>query len=247
MKVIYFTNKGKVRSNNEDSLLVVDTVISEGEFQSCEYKNIEKDNFVLVVADGMGGHAKGEVASRIVLESIKELNPFSSNEDIIKALENARNKLEEYVKVHPEAFGMGCAIAGIWINGNNGIAFNIGDCRVYKLINGKLIRLTRDHSVVEELLLDGIITPEEARVNPQRHILTSAIMGDGYTTQMKIFTTPVDISLGGRFLICSDGLWDELDEEEIKMCISSEEPCEKFLEILTQKPLRDNVSFIVLL
>lgn len=247
MKVSYFTSKGKVRSNNEDSLLVVDTLISEGELQDCEYLEIESDNFVLAVADGMGGHAKGEVASRMVLESIKELSPFSGEEDIKKALENARKRLEEYVKAHPEAFGMGCAVAGLWVSGDKGVAFNVGDCRVYRFINDKLIKLTRDHSVVEELLLDGIITPEEAKTHPQRHILTSAVIGNGYTTKMRVFTMPVDVSLGGRFLVCTDGLWDELNEEELKACMSSEEPCKKFLEVLKEKPLKDNVSFIVLL
>lgn len=247
MKIVYFTNKGKVRANNEDSLLVVDRVINEKNFQSCEYKSVEDDHFVLAVADGMGGHAKGEVASRMVLETIKQFSLISSSEEIIKALESARQKLEEYVETHPEAFGMGCAVAGIVVNGDKGIAFNIGDCRVYRFINGKLVKLTRDHSAVEELVLEGVITPEEARTHPQRNILTSAVIGDGYATEMKIFTTDVDISAGGRFLICSDGLWDELEDKEIEICMSAEEPCSKFLEVLKDKPLRDNVSFIVLL
>ena len=247
MNVAYFTNKGKVRINNEDSLLVIDSVISEENFNTCEYKEVKSRNFLLAVADGMGGHAKGEVASKLVLETLSRSGPLSSSEEVIRALESARHRLEEYVKTHPEAFGMGCAVAGVAVSGDKCIAFNVGDCRVYRFINGKLVRLTRDHSAVEELVLDGIITPEEARVHPQRNILTSAVIGDGYTTEMKVFTTHVDMSAGGRFLICSDGLWDELEDVELEACMSADEPCMEILKAIKTKHLKDNVSFIVLL
>ncbi len=247
MRVAYFTNRGKVRSNNEDSLLVDGDIFSEENFRGCHYRDIGGDSFILAVADGMGGHAKGEVASRFVLETLKELAPLRDESEVIDTLQRARDILEEYAKANPEAVGLGCAVAGIAVNGNVGVAFNVGDCRVYRFVNGKLIKLTRDHSVVEDLVLDGVITPEEARTHPERNILTSAVIGDGYATDMSVFTTRVDISTGGRFLICSDGLWDELEEKELEICMSAEKPCEKILSMLETKPLKDNVSFIVLL
>ncbi len=244
-KVAYFTNKGKVRPNNEDALLVGDRVFGEADFQKCRYEEFEGENLLLAVADGMGGHAGGEIAARFTLETLVQESPLKEKDEVIKALHKARERLEEYVKDNPYLFGLGCAVAGLAIWDRKAVAFNVGDCRVYRFIGGRLMKLTRDHSVVEELLLDGLITPEEARSHPERNILTSAVIGDGYATEMKVFTAEVDISAGGKFLICSDGLWDELEDEEIKMCMSSEDPCVEFLSLLSGKPLRDNVSFIV--
>ncbi len=246
MKVACFTNKGKVRSNNEDSILVGELLFSEKDFRSCECVNVEGSKLLFAVADGMGGHAKGEVASRLVLESLRDSDPACKEEEIREALAQARKNLEEYVKSHPESYGMGCAIAGLVVEGGKGIAFNVGDCRAYRFINGKLVKLTRDHSAVEELVLDGVITPQEARTHPQRNILTSAVIGDGYTTELKVFTTEVDKTAGGRFLICSDGLWDELEDDEIESCMATENPCQELLKVIDTKPLRDNVSFILL-
>ena len=245
MRVAYFTNKGKVRSNNEDSLLVDGDIFSEENFHRCYYKGIEGDSFVLAVADGMGGHEKGEVASRLVLETLKELAPLKDEGEVIDALQRARDRLEEYAEENSDAFGLGCTVAGLSVDGDKGVAFNVGDCRVYRFINGKLVRLTRDHSVVEELVLDGIITPEAAKTHPERNIITSAVIGDGYATDMSVFTTRADISTGCRFLICSDGLWDELEDRELEVCMSAEDPCKDLLNTLKSKPLRDNVSFIV--
>lgn len=247
MKALYFTNKGKVRKNNEDALLILSEVFSEENFSDCKQKDITQDSFIVAVADGMGGHEKGEVASKIVLETLKQLSPLKTEEDIRNVLNTARQKLEDYAKEHSDAFGLGCAVAGMIVNAGNSIAFNVGDCRVYRYINNKLIKLTRDHSVVEELVLDGIISRQEARVHPKRNVLTSAIIGDGNSTELNIFTTEVNMDLGGIFLICSDGLWDELEDEEIQKCISSNNPCEEFLNVINTKPLRDNVSFIILL
>jgi len=248
MRVSYFTNKGRVRNTNEDALLISQKLISGKSLDNCMHESVNNGDFsLLVVADGLGGHKKGEVASKLVLETLKDYKP--SNEDsLIKTLNIARERLEDYVKQNPEAYGLGCALAGLIIKDNKAIAFNVGDCRVYRIINEKLIKLTRDHSVVEELLLDGIITREEARNHPKKNILTSAIIGDGYKTELKVFTTNVDMSIGGRFLICSDGLWSEFEENEIKTLLLSKNPCEEFVETLFEnKSIQDNVSFIILL
>ena len=247
LKVYYYTNTGKVRKNNEDALLVQNEIVSEANFDSCKSLEIEAEKILLVVADGMGGHEKGEVAARIVLETIKEqLQTMNDGEDIKRAIHLAKEKLEEYIKEHPEAYGLGCALAGVLVsNSEEAFIFNVGDCRVYRFINNNLRRLSKDHSLVESLLSDGLITPEEVRTHPQRNVLTSAVMGDSYNHSLDIYVNSVDISLGGKFLICSDGLWDELEDEEINHLLSEESCCEKLVEKLTEKPLRDNVSFIV--
>jgi len=246
MKIQFFTNTGKIRENNEDAILISSEITAEANMNKCEERQIETSEGVFVVADGMGGHAQGEVAAKLTLETIKS-NKIPKNENEIRVLlQKARDRLERYIKETPEALGLGCAVAGMVINQKNGIAFNVGDCRVYELRNGELKKLTKDHSLVVELVKEGVIEEEEAKNHPYRNILTSAIIGDGYKTDLKIFTKNLEIAEKNKLLICSDGLWDELSESEILYCLNAKNPCAIFLKKLSYKPLKDNISFIVL-
>jgi len=244
----YYTNRGKVRSNNEDAILVNDLLICEKDLEKCEVVELETGRSLLIVVDGMGGHERGEVASKIVLETFKEQKENIFNvEDVKAAVKLARDRLEEYVRVNPSAHGLGCALAGMMILENEeAIVFNVGDCRVYRFVNDNLRRLTKDHSLVELLLSEGMITPREAREHPQRNVLTSAVVGDGYASSMEIYVNKVDIGLGGKFLICSDGLWNELVDEEIVEAMRENDSCATLLKRLVEKTLKDNVSFILL-
>lgn len=243
----YYTNIGNVRQNNEDALVVDNIIKSEESFESVESVVLNGDKILLAVADGMGGHSKGEVAARLVLETLLQYKDTITDKDTLKdAINKSKERLEEYVKEHPEAMGLGCALAGVFIlNEEEALVFNVGDCRVYRYINNTLRKLTRDHSLVELLLSDGLITPEQARTHPQKNVLTSAIMGDGYKNTMEIYVNNVDISIGGKFLICSDGLWGELSDEEITQALSSDNTDQELLKKLAGKRLADNVTFIV--
>ncbi|MFN4268795.1 MAG: PP2C family protein-serine/threonine phosphatase [Fervidobacterium pennivorans] len=243
----YYTNIGKVRQNNEDALVVDNIIKSEESFENVESVVLNGKKILLAVADGMGGHSKGEVAARLVLDTLNELKDTIVDKDSLKnAINKSKDRLEEYVKEHPEAAGLGCALAGMLVlNDEEALIFNVGDCRVYRYVNNTLRKLTRDHSLVEALLSDGLITPEEARTHPQKNVLTSAIMGDGYQHTMEIYVNNVYISIGGTFLICSDGLWGELSDEEIVQALSNDNSSQELLEKLSNKKLSDNVTFIV--
>jgi len=282
----YYTNVGKVRKNNEDALLVMDEIISEESLDECKEGQQEGQEFLFVVADGMGGHEKGEVASRIVLESMKsnkdkayenieevlnkakkELdkyakeNPSAFNmgcavagivirkdkayENIEEVLNKAKKELDKYAKENPSAFNMGCAVAGIVIRKDKAKVFNVGDCRVYRFINNRLIRLTKDHSMVEKLVSEGVIDEDQVRTHPKRNILTSAIMADLSEHITEIYVNEIDIFDGDTFLICSDGVWDELENEEIKEALFTRQTCE-LLDKMSKTPQRDNFSFIIL-
>jgi len=240
----FYTNVGKVRQNNEDALLVINKVYSEENFEDCKSEFVQGEEFIFVVADGMGGHSKGEVASRLTLESLLE-NKKRVFENPEEVLQLSKRKLDEYAMNNPSALGLGCAVAGIVLKGGIAKVFNAGDCRVYRFINSKLIRLTKDHSVVERLLSLGVINESEAKHHPQRHVLISCIIGDPDSEINEIFINEVEIYEDDVFLICSDGLWDELNEEEIKTALSEKEPCKAFLSLLSEKPLKDNLSFII--
>jgi len=248
MKILYnlYTNKGKIRQNNEDGILAMDELYLEENFDSYKEAIIETNQFLFVVSDGMGGHSKGEVATKIVLEAIRE-KKAKLYENIEDVLQESKNRLNDYIKNHSDSYGLGCAIAGLTIQNENAKIFNVGDCRVYKYVGSKLIRMSKDHSVVEELLSDGLIQESEVRNHPKRSVLTSAIMGDDSEEIPKITVKEIEeVFTDDVFLICSDGLWDELEDEEIKASLRSEKPSEALIQTLNQKPLKDNVSFIYL-
>jgi len=137
-------------------------------------------------------------------------------------------------------------LAGLVIREGLAKVFNVGDCRVYRFINGNLVKLTIDHSVVEKLLLEGSISEEEAKHHPKRNVLTSAILGDLSDVIPEVYITEVELFEEDMFFLCSDGVWGELEKEEIKECLSKEKPCESLLDVLKAKPLKDNLSFAIL-
>jgi len=247
MEIAYFTNVGNVRKNNEDALLIQDKIVWNISLNKVYFEYIDSDYILLAVADGMGGHKKGELAARITLETLRKLKPKTLDE-IKQSIEEARKKLEMYVKEFPSAMGLGTALAGLVKNGYRGIVFNVGDCRVYKKIGKFLRRLTKDHTLVEELIDRGLLTEEEAKFFPNKNVLTSAVIGDNYQTKMDIYLKEISIKKNDIYLICSDGLWEVFEKEELERLFNSEdlrEISENILKELKGKVLRDNVSFIL--
>ena len=243
-----YTGAGKQRTHNEDALLISNELLFDLTLEKPKEIILNDFTGILSVFDGIGGHSKGEVAARIVGETLKGQIPLEEN-DLKKLLLLARQNLEEYVKQNPENSGLGCAVAGLTINNNEALVFNIGDCRVYRKNGRFLEKLTHDHSIVEELTNRGVIAEADINIHPLKNTLTSAVVGDGYNSNMEIYTKNLHIFKNDVFLICSDGLWGEflIDElEEIFSSDSLELVNSKLLASLLTKPLKDNVSYLLI-
>lgn len=192
------TDVGHVRTLNEDAFL-----------------NGER---VWVVADGMGGHAAGDVASRLAIESLRELDGTGELKParVNAAVARANAAVVAHGSQHPEARGMGTTVTGLAEVIVGGVphwaVFNVGDSRVYRYAGGALQRATVDHSEVEELLAEGLIDAEQARIHPARHIITRSV-GMRPAPSVDLWVLPQ--TPGERFLLCSDGLTSELDDDEI--------------------------------
>lgn len=245
IKTLIYTNLGNYRQNNEDAVLLNDEIVFEKSMEEPKFYELNDGYVLAAVSDGMGGYAKGEVAAKITLESLKELKPKNEKE-IRRAIIAARDKLDEYVKKNSSGFGMGCALAGLVAENGKAVAFNTGDCRVYRFIGNRIAKITIDHSIVQELILNGIITEEEEKTHPERNILTSAVAGDNGLTPLEIYTVLLDILTKDKFLICSDGLWEELSKNEIEEFLKTGDKAEFIKTIIKNKPLMDNISFIIL-
>jgi protein phosphatase len=221
------TSVGRVRQVNEDNYLAVPPLF--------------------VVADGMGGHGSGDVASRIAIEEMTRcvaLRPLFA-EAVLTALEHANREIID----RDEANRMGTTITGLagleTAGGDHLMVFNVGDSRVYRLAGGRLQQLTVDHSEVQELVLAGVITREQARTHPRRNIVTRALGSDPALLADHWLLPAVT---GERFLVCSDGLFGELPDDEIHPLLSAGTPqqaAEALVAAAYQAGGRDNITVVI--
>jgi protein phosphatase len=191
------TDVGRVRSNNQDQLLVASPLFA--------------------VADGMGGHAAGEVASLTAIEALKSaFNGDRSPEALVEAAEQANRSVWDRAQADPGLRGMGTtlvALALVDAEGEQRLAIiNVGDSRLYLLRDGELEQLTTDHSLVQELIDDGQLSEAEADYHPQRHVLTRALGVDRDVNVDCLQILPVR---GDRYLLCSDGLSREVSDSQL--------------------------------
>lgn len=171
---------------------------------------------IFCVADGMGGHAAGDIASDLTIQVLAALEHEPLTRDALRrGIRQANDRVLEYAAGHPEATGLGTTVAGVaeldepayhWA------IFHVGDSRVYTFEDGVLQQLTVDHSEVAELIAAGTITTAEARNHPSRHIITRAV-GEWPAPELDILLLPAGSDR--RFLICSDGLTGELEDEQV--------------------------------
>ncbi len=222
------TDVGRVREHNEDSYLV---------------------NFPLfAVADGMGGHAAGEVASTIAVSSLAEAGLTKPDPDALgAAIEAANIAVLDGVDEGIGRPGMGTTCTAVVIDGTRMAVGHVGDSRAYLLHEGKLLRVTHDHSFVEELVEAGEITPEEARVHPSRSIITRAL---GSERSMRADSFLVDVTLGDRILLCSDGLSSMISDDVIEEAmVTSPAPqacADRLVDLALGAGGLDNVTVIVI-
>jgi serine/threonine protein phosphatase PrpC len=227
------TDPGRVRASNEDSYLVAPNLF--------------------VVADGMGGHAAGEVASAIAVGEFRALaeQPELRVEAIAEAIARANQHILHSGTQHETRAGMGTTLAGLGVVRAGGSAhwavFNVGDSRVYHYVHGELHQVSVDHSEVQDLISAGYITPDEAKTHPDRNVVTRSLGTDPAPVPDMWVFPPV---AGERFLICSDGLPRELDDDEIKTILYAETVAQQAATALVARAVEagghDNITAVVI-
>ncbi|WP_232547670.1 PP2C family protein-serine/threonine phosphatase [Propioniciclava soli] len=205
-----------------------------------------------VVADGMGGHAAGDVASRLVIEELRTLDAQGDLRpaDLVAGITRANGAVVAHGRRHDDARGLGTTVTGVAVVTVAGephwAIFNVGDSRVYRAAAGQLARATIDHSETEELVLEGVITPEEARTHRARNVITRSLGMPG-EPQVDLWLLPQ--TPGERFLVCSDGLNSELDDLVIADVLATHPDAEPAARALVDAAVRhggrDNVTAIV--
>ncbi|MDO5622820.1 MAG: protein phosphatase 2C domain-containing protein [Paracoccus sp. (in: a-proteobacteria)] len=225
------THTGCVRTHNEDSIAAV------------------PDLGLWVVADGMGGHDAGDIASRLIVEELSSIGvPVSAQDQRARALERL-DRAHRRIQDHAAAGGlpvMGATLATLLIYGRELTCIWAGDSRIYLWRSGNLTPLTRDHSRVAQLIASGDLTEEQARSRPDRNVITRAV---GAGIELEPETTGGTVMPQDRLLLCSDGLTEHLSDDELATILAGPVPPQQIADHLLQETLKrgakDNVSIIV--
>lgn len=233
------THIGRFRRDNEDAFVVVDGLY--------------------MVADGMGGHSAGEVASALTVATLKDAYLIHADpntkpglrtpEQVAEAIALANTAVFVEALDDPSKSGMGTTLTGIVVTEpekNAVVVVNVGDSRTYLWRNGEFHQVTKDHSHVQTLVDRGAITPAEARVHYQRNIVLRAI---GIDAEVHVDLFPLTVENGDRFIMCSDGLVDEADDDEIINEIRLQERpqdlAERLVQLANDNGGRDNITVVV--
>ena len=211
---------------------------------------IEDERFkIYLVADGMGGHNAGEIASKLAVKSIIRYLLEHSEEDenlLLNAVKYANNEIYEISQKNDKCKGMGTTITGCFIKGDMIQVVNVGDSCCFSIKDNEIKKVTKDHSWVQELIDAGAITEEEGRVHPKKNIITRAL---GTNSSVKIDIFNIDKSESSMFLLFSDGLSNEVRKEEmieiVNKCKDFNEACEKLVDLAKSRGGKDNITVLL--
>ena len=241
MKAYGITDKGKVRQINQDAFLF--------------HVEEEQDRAVVVLCDGMGGERAGEVASQLAASAFLEhvLKAFALSE-VPLAVDIARESAA-WANLHVfdqasrniDYSGMGTTLVAAIINGHDAAVVNVGDSRCYWLAEGQIQQVTRDHSWVQEMVDQGVLTPVEARSHPRKNLITRAV---GHQRRIRSDIFRLDLRRGDVLLLCSDGLSNLISEDEIGECLMDggdiRSQCSQLLRTALDRGAPDNVTILAL-
>ena len=227
MQIYSRTHRGLVRATNQDAILIRYNLFG--------------------VADGMGGHLGGETASNLAVQVVGNMlaNKIPAETTLRIGVEAANRRVFEKQKYDFALRGMGTTLTILWEGKQHVFVAHVGDSRAYLLRNGVLSRMTEDHSVVGEMLRSNAITSEQAKAHPYRNVITRAI---GTAALIEVDVTKVEKKPGDLWMICSDGLINKIDDDEIQTVLSEsecEEAVEKLLEMTLERGAEDNVSILL--
>lgn len=243
------SDTGKIYEHNEDSVFAYSRPENKGDILA-----------LLIVADGIGGHKAGEVASQLAIKIIHgEFEQYIEDDSAISsplqmetflqnAIQKANSAIYDYAKEYPiEADNLGCTLTCTIIRGDVSVIANVGDSRTYHLRNKELQQVTDDHSLVAEMVKKGIVAPEDVFTHPYRSVITRAL---GNENEVEVDVKIRLLEKGDRLLLCSDGLWEMLkSDEKISKYLQSGNPLETIAKDLIQDANdnggADNISVVI--
>jgi PPM family protein phosphatase len=242
LKAVALSDVGCVRTNNEDATRFIRPATREVQLSK---------GYLAIVADGMGGHAAGEVASQMATEIISKTyyqREEGPEDSLYFALAKANRMIWQAASRNARQKGMGTTCTTVAIRENSLYVAHVGDSRAYLYKSGQIIRLTTDHTYVQKLVNEGIIKPSEAETHPERNVLTRA-MGTHNKVDIDIAKAAYTFEAGDRLLLCSDGLYDYLSDDEMAEWLNLEvlnEAAQQMIELAKVRGGHDNITVMLI-
>lgn len=239
MNIWGITHRGVVRTENQDSFAV---------------HTMSETQVLGVVCDGMGGARAGKVASTMAVEAFNELftelwrgGALSADKMLESAASHANETVHRRSTTDNECYGMGTTMVALLLDGAHATILNEGDSRAYHITPESITRVTRDHSLVEDMVLRGDLTPDEARFHPNKNLITRAL---GAEPDLHADLFELDVHEGEFFVLCSDGLSNVVSDQEILYEVlhdgAAEDCCQRLLDIAIKRGAPDNVTVVLI-
>lgn len=236
------TDVGCARETNEDC----------GRFvSSADPAVASRKGVLMLVADGVGGNSAGEVASRTAADVIGRVyydHEGDTQAALVEALRAANSAIREAASADPALAGMGTTCSALAVKGGFAFSANVGDSRVYLVRDGHIYLMTEDDSVVGAMVRNGLLTRAQARRHPDKNVIISAL-GGGPEVSIRTWEAPLPLRLGDSFVVCSDGLYDLVKEDEIKDAVAADAPgaaCASLVALARERGGHDNITVGVL-
>jgi serine/threonine protein phosphatase PrpC len=250
MIVSAMTDVGRARTTNEDAFAIKDlasgkTIEELGKDHALE---IQERGVLLALSDGMGGAEAGEVASALVLESLQKALEHADRGAIHEQLEGAVQRANRNVFFEAKSsdrHGMGATLVALFVRGDEAYVAEVGDSRGYLLRKGRLRQITRDQSLVQLLVDQGAMSPEEARSSPSKNVILQAM---GLAKDVRVAIARLRLRRGDRFLMCSDGITNPISDAELQQILTESDPraaCETMIALANERGGDDNQTAIV--
>lgn len=240
LRIAHLSDIGRARDHQEDA---------SGVFKPADPGLLARRGELFIVADGMGGHNAGEVASQLALSELQRVYYADASPDIqaglAQALQSANQAIYQLSQTDARQKGMGTTAVLAVVHDLGVFVSNVGDSRAYLIRGGQIAQITRDHSWVEEQVRAGVLTPEQARTHPQRNIITRAL-GTGPAVEPDFYTG--NLQLGDVLVLCSDGLTGHVADQEILLLAGDNPPhlaAQRLIDLANERGGSDNISVIV--
>ncbi|MCA9675564.1 MAG: serine/threonine-protein phosphatase, partial [Myxococcales bacterium] len=250
MIVSALTDVGRARTTNEDAFAVTD-LASGRQLEAAGHDlevDVEEQGVLLALSDGMGGHQAGEVASALVLETLQVAMqgtpPGAIHEQLEEAVQRANRSVWSAAQTQNRR-GMGATLTAIFVRGGEAYIAEVGDSRAYLLRKDRLRQITRDQSLVQLMIDHGVMSAEEARRSASRNVILQAV---GLADDVRVAIARLELRRGDRFLVCSDGITNAVEDEELRQILTGSGPraaCDTMVALANDRGGTDNQTAIV--
>jgi PPM family protein phosphatase len=250
MLVSAITDVGRARTTNEDACVVMDVASGDqiAALGADQLVDVNERGVLLALSDGMGGHQAGEVASALVLESLQAALQDQTKQPIQEQLESAVLRANSTVlnaARTDKRHGMGATLTAVFVRGGEAYIAEVGDSRAYLLRQGRLRQITRDQSMIQLLVDHGVLSADEAKHSPSKNVILQAV---GLSRDIRVAIARLELRRGDRFLLCSDGVTNAVNDEELRQILTNSEPraaCATMIALANERGGDDNQTAIV--